>query len=276
MRGVDFAGGRPGAKAIKAAGFDFVVRYLTDGGPGLPGKLLLPAEMDDYKANNVAVCFMWETSADRAKAGRQAGFDDALKADNYLISIGLASQIIYFAVDFDATEVDQTSINEYLAGAGQYLGIWRVGVYGGYWPISRAAEAGVVAWVEQTQAWSGDNLWPSRNITQQIGQITINGIPCDVLEAHTVDFGQFPPPSGERSDVDFSTQWPNKYHDVVDNTAAPMLSIGDQISYAQTWAAEANNNVKQLRLDLPSILADALKNVTVQVTIQGVGVEAKS
>lgn len=270
MRGVDFAGGRPGAKAIKAAGFDFVVRYLTDGGPELPGKLLLPAELEDYVNNGVAVCFMWETTDIRALAGNSGGRADASSADLYLLSMGLPSQVIYFAVDFDATPAQQVPINDYLTGAGSYLGVHRVGGYGGYWPLTRAFDAGVITWGEQTIGWSGNNLDARRHITQTGEQVTINSIVCDVLEANAVDFGQYPPPDGDRSSMDFSTEWPNKYHDVVDQSAAPTLPIGDQISYAQTWAAEANNQIKQLRLDLPNIMAEALKNVTVQVNISGV------
>jgi len=266
MKGLDFAGGRPGAKAIKAAGYDFVVRYLTDGGPGLPGKLLLPAELTDYTLNGVKVCFMWETTADRAKAGRPAGFDDAKLADTYLQSMNLASQVIYFAVDFDATEIDQLQINEYLRGAGLFLGSWRVGIYGGFWPVSRALDAGVAAWAEQTQAWSGTNVDTRAHIIQNIPQVVVNGIECDVLTAQTVDFGQYPSPLGERLDVDFTTPWVDHYHDTLPDSGFKQ-EIGDLISWAATHAAHAKEAVEALRADLPGIIAECMQNSTVHVTI---------
>jgi hypothetical protein len=53
--GLDYAAGRPGGAVIRAAGFDFVVRYLSDGGLTLPGKLLTPAEADDLRADRVSI-----------------------------------------------------------------------------------------------------------------------------------------------------------------------------------------------------------------------------
>jgi hypothetical protein len=265
MKGLDFAGGRPGAKAIKAARYDFVVRYLTDGGTGLPGKLLLPAELTDYQVNNVKVCFMFETAADRALAGRIAGHDDARNGDLYLQSMGLAGQVIYFAVDFDSTPEQQNILNEYLYGAATYLGLGRVGGYGGFWPISRALDAGAIFWAEQTVGWSGGNLDHRRHITQTGEQVIVNGIPCDVLTAEQADFGQYPPPDG-RTFVDFTTPWVDHYHDDKPDKGAT-LQLGDLISWSATHAAHAHEAVAQLRADLPGIIAEAVKNSTVHVTV---------
>ena len=59
-------------EAIRAAGYDFAVRYLSDGGPALPGKQLLPAEADGLRANGISIVANWETTSDRMLAG-QAG-----------------------------------------------------------------------------------------------------------------------------------------------------------------------------------------------------------
>jgi glycoside hydrolase-like protein len=275
MKGLDFAGGRPGARAIKDAGFDFVVRYLTDGGTELPGKLLLPTEMDDYIANDVKVCFMWETTADRALAGTVGGANDANNADHYLLSLGLASQVIYFAIDFDAAEGQQIPINDYLRGAAGYLGGWRVGGYGGFWPLTRAFDAGVIHWGEQTVAWSGNNLDNRRHITQTGEQVTINGVVCDVLEANALDFGQYPPPLGERINVDFTTPWIDHYHDNLPDKGAT-LPVGDLISWAATHAAHSKEAVDKLRTDLPGIITDAIAKAVVEITINGVPVAAEN
>jgi hypothetical protein len=67
--GLDYAAGRPGGAVIRAAGFDFVVRYLSDGGLTLPGKLLTPAEADDLRADRVSIVSNWETTAARMLDG---------------------------------------------------------------------------------------------------------------------------------------------------------------------------------------------------------------
>src|SRR5581483_9177310 len=189
--GLDYAGGRPGGAAIKQAGYDFVVRYLSDGGPGLPGKLLTPSEADDLRANSVDIVSNWETTADRALAGHDAGVADAQAALAQVLACGgRRDRPIYFSVDFDAAESQQVAINDYLFGAGTVLPGY-VGVYGGYWVVSRALDAGAATWGWQTVAWSGSNIEPRRNLYQRAGTVTVNGVDCDVNEAHTTDYGQW-------------------------------------------------------------------------------------
>ncbi|MFI5542068.1 glycoside hydrolase domain-containing protein, partial [Nocardia sp. NPDC051900] len=59
--GLDYAGGRPDPDAIKANGYRFVVRYLSSGGPSLPGKQLLPWEADALRAAGIEIVSNWET-----------------------------------------------------------------------------------------------------------------------------------------------------------------------------------------------------------------------
>ncbi|MFC9432675.1 peptidoglycan DD-metalloendopeptidase family protein [Nocardia sp. NPDC057030] len=88
IRGLDFAGGRPGAAAIRAAGFGFVVRYLSHGGPSLPGKQLLPEEAEDYRAHGVEIVSNWESWGDRMREGRAAGREDAQAALAQVLACG--------------------------------------------------------------------------------------------------------------------------------------------------------------------------------------------
>src|SRR5262245_41232357 len=98
--GLDYAAGRPGGAAIRAAGFDFVVRYLSPGGPTLPGKLLTPEEADDLRANGVSIASNWETSATRMLAGFDAGVLDAQAALAQVLRCGgRTDRPIYFAAD---------------------------------------------------------------------------------------------------------------------------------------------------------------------------------
>ncbi|MEV6430920.1 DUF1906 domain-containing protein [Nocardia sp. NPDC051463] len=190
--GLDYAAGRPGGAAIRAAGFDFVVRYLSDGGPTLPGKLLTPAEADDLRAHGVSIVSNWETTAARMLDGYGAGIVDARASLAQVLRCGgRRDRPIYFSADFDSTPQDQLAINAYLNGAATVLGTANVGVYGGYWSVSRAMDAGSAAWAWQTDAWSGTNVETRRNIHQTLRQVVVGGVLCDVNEAETEDFGQW-------------------------------------------------------------------------------------
>jgi hypothetical protein len=198
-RGLDYAGGRPSSGALANAGINFVCRYLTDGGPGLPGKQLLPDEFLDLVNNGVQVVFNWETYATAMLNGGWQGTQDATVALAYVRNLpGVPPDydpVVYFSADFDASPDQQQAINDYLAAAAVVLGgPHKVGLYAGYWPLSRALDAGVCEFGWQTEAWSGGNVDSRANIVQRntIGYQYIDGVQCDINEAHTDDFGQFP------------------------------------------------------------------------------------
>lgn len=213
LQGVDYAGGRISGADLKKAGVKFVCRYLTDGGKQLPGKQLLANEFDDLMKNDIAVVFNWETTANFMLGGAAQAERDAATALNYIRSLPGAPQhpVVYFSADWDATPAQQVPINAYLAKAAEILGgPDKVGIYGGYWPLSRALNAGVCKYAWQTEAWSGGNVDSRINIMQRnrLGYKYIAGIPCDVNEAHTDDFGQWPSvlgsinPGGNVPDLD--------------------------------------------------------------------------
>jgi hypothetical protein len=192
IHGLDYAGGRPGGSAIAAAGFDFVVRYLSSGGPGLPGKLLTPGEADDLRANAVDIVSNWETTATRMLDGYQAGVEDATAALAQVLACGgRKDRPIYFSADWDSTAQQQAAIDDYLRGAAWVLGVENVGIYGGYWSVSRALDNGTAKWAWQTDAWSGGNLDPRINLHQRIGFVWVGGVECDQNEALTTDYGQW-------------------------------------------------------------------------------------
>lgn len=194
VRGLDYAGGRPAAAAIKAAGYTFVVRYLSDGGPSLPGKLLTPAEADDLRGNGISIVSNWETTADRMLGGYAAGITDAQRALNQVIACGgRTDRPIYFSADWDATPAQQAQIDDYLRGAASVIGVENTGIYGGYWPVSRALNNGTARWAWQTEAWSGTNREPKANLLQRnsLGYAYVGGVQCDINEALTGDYGQW-------------------------------------------------------------------------------------
>jgi hypothetical protein len=198
LRGLDYAGGIPPAAAISAAGYRFVVRYLTPGGPALPGKLLTRAEYASLIAAGVAVTVNWETSAIRMKGGHDAGVADARDADAAARKIGHpSSKPIYFSADWDTTPADQIAIDAYLRGAAEVLGPDRVGVYGSYYVVKRCLDNGTARWAWQTLAWSGGQTDPRAHIFQRIGTVFIAGVPCDINESNADYFGQhvYAPPA---------------------------------------------------------------------------------
>ncbi len=291
MRGVDFAAGRPGAAAIKAAGFDFVVRYLSDGGPSLPGKLLLPEEYRDYLAHSVAVVPMWETTADRMLSSVEGGQHDAMEALHYLatvIRMPPPIRCIYFAADWDATPEQQAQIDGYLIGAGSVIHTASVGIYGGFWPVWRAGEK--APWREQSVAWSGNNRVKEGHLFQTGETVIINGIECDVVEALQSDFGQYPPPGDLTVTQIWDEQLTNFYRTDVDGdpTDSQTLSAGVLLSWAATHGMLARKQLWALRSDLddkfaallsqiPAIVQEAIKDamVTVEITVPPTKVETK-
>lgn len=187
--GVDYAWSHPGGAALKAAGKAFACRYLSPDS----SKNLARIEADDLAAHGIWSVAVWESTAARAKAGRAAGVADAKTASVQAAAAGMpSSRPIYFAVDFDATEADQTYINAYLDGAASVIGRGRVGIYGGYYPVKRALDAGKAAWAWQTIAWSGGQ-WDPRAVIRQGAQKTINGVSCDLNTATAADYGQWMP-----------------------------------------------------------------------------------
>lgn len=189
--GLDYAGGRPGGAAIMANGYQFVVRYLSDGGLSLPGKLLTAAEYADLQRAGVAVCCNWESTATRMLDGFAAGVSDAQKASAVCMSLGHPpTRPIYFSADFDATPAQQVNIDAYLDGAASVVSLARTGVYGGFWVVKRCLDNGKAKWGWQTGAWSGGNIDPRIHLYQRIGYVSVNGVECDVNEARQLDFGQ--------------------------------------------------------------------------------------
>ncbi|MGK8510289.1 glycoside hydrolase domain-containing protein [Nocardia asiatica] len=114
----------------------------------------------------------WETTAARMLDGYGAGIVDARAGLAQVLRCGgRVDRPIYFSADFDAAPRDQLPINAYLDGAATVLGRADVGIYGGYWPVSRALDAGYATWAWQTDAWSGTNVEARRAIHQTLRQV---------------------------------------------------------------------------------------------------------
>lgn len=185
--GVDYSYGRPGGAALAKAGIKFACRYLSH----TAGKNLSRAEAADLAAHGVSCVVVWETTAQRAGAGRAAGIEDAKEAAAQAKTCGQpASRPIYFAVDYDA---DPAAVEPYFQGVASVLGFARTAGYGGYRVIKYLLDRKRISWAWQTAAWSGGR-WDSRaHIRQYASTVRIGGVSCDKDSAMTADYGQWTP-----------------------------------------------------------------------------------
>jgi hypothetical protein len=99
LEGLDWAWGHANITELKRAGIHFACRYLSHDA----SKNLTRAEATALSKAGIACVVVWETTANRAGAGRQAGVSDAIVAAEQAKQCGKpGSAPIYFAVDFDA------------------------------------------------------------------------------------------------------------------------------------------------------------------------------
>lgn len=186
--GVDLSWARPGGATLARAGKKFVWRYLYPDGQG--GKGLDASELSDYQNNGLEVPVGYESYARRMLEGRAAGQADSRTAQEAINALHLPSDLpVYFAADFDATPEEQAAINDYLRGAGEEIGVDRVGIYGGFYVVKRAAEAGVAKWFFQTYAWSGGQWYEGNHLEQYKNDQNINGA-VDLVRAKKENYGQ--------------------------------------------------------------------------------------
>lgn len=122
----DYSWERPSPRALRDAGYTAVMRYCSHE----PGKDLSPGERDALWAEGLAIGLVWETTANRAGQGGNAGLDDCAEFNGRLDLLGWpADQCVAYAVDYAPT--DFRPIRDYFTGAIS-LGRRPVGGYGNY------------------------------------------------------------------------------------------------------------------------------------------------
>ncbi len=201
MQGLDYATfPHPAVTAIKAAGYGFVMRYTSPSSANdTDGKNLLPGELKTLLDAGLKVGVVFEYAAQQMLGGHAQGVTDAQHSDAVVKALGMPGLPVYFAADWDATVADQTPINAYLDGVASVIGLKRTGIYGGYYPVRRALDAGKATWAWQTLAWSGGQ-WDSRAHIRQYLGVTVGGVACDLDESVKADFGQWPRPAAPVTD----------------------------------------------------------------------------
>jgi hypothetical protein len=198
MIGVDFAWAHPSIDALHAVGATFVCRYLSRD----PTKNLTAAEASRLHKAGIATVSNWEAEAGAARNGFGQGVRDAKDADaQHKACGGTPDRPIYFSVDFDTRGADPAPVAAYFRGVASIIGVGRCGAYGGYNTIRYLFDAGLIRWGWQTFAWSAGQ-WDARAQLRQVRNgVSVGGVDSDMNEAHAVDFGQWPAPTGRGADM---------------------------------------------------------------------------
>jgi len=145
----------PSTGALKGANIRGVGRYVSESPINdTNGKNLTPGENNALKTAGISVVLFAEEGASDMLGGFARGKERAQHFNAVVKALGRPDAVMVCTADFDATPANQTPINAYLDGAASVLGRDRVGLYGGYYPVSRALNAGKVKHAVQTFAWS--------------------------------------------------------------------------------------------------------------------------
>lgn len=193
--GVDYAfSPHPSNSVLGGAGVSFVCRYIsTLAVNDTNGKNLVPAECKSLLGAGFKIVVVVEEGASMMLGGAAAGKAAAQHADAVVTALGMKGIPIYFACDFDATPAQQTPIDACLDGAAGVIGRARTGLYGGYYPVKRAFDAGKAHFGWQTIAWSGGQWDPRAHIRQGLS-FSLGGASVDHDTAIFPDYGQWPRP----------------------------------------------------------------------------------
>ncbi len=189
---LDYSAGRPGAAAIKRAGYGGAVRYI-----GFPSRVKCTdrAELADFTRHGLGMALVHEDHTEDWLGGFSRGRQAGARARDHANRIGFPrDRPIYLAVDRDVVTGGEFGVmTEYLRGASQTLGgIGVTGVYGEYDVCVRAHRARVARWFWQCRAWSGTpaRLFPGRHLYQRAGTVRVGGVDCDVNDVLQRDWGQ--------------------------------------------------------------------------------------
>lgn len=206
MKGCDWAWGvvpgreRELARALRAQGFRFVVRYLSSD----PTKNLTRAEVAAYRAEGMDIVTVWEDAADAVLGGAAAGRYAAVTAKAQLALLGAPAHApVYFAMDFQVTPDQIAQADAYLDATAFVLTEELNGVYGSYTAVTQAKH---VHYKWQTVAWSAGQWSPSDEIRQYAVSGVTDGAQWDLDEATVSDFGQWKWPAPPAREYDYVTR----------------------------------------------------------------------
>jgi hypothetical protein len=127
MKGCDYSFARPDIHAMRQAGIQFVMRYVTG-----RQKAITSLEFKALRAHGMAVGFVFEGDTGDYARGRAKGRANARAAQTVLHNgLGVPKAVCYFAVDTDIFKASQfAQVREYFNGIRDVIPNDRVGVYG--------------------------------------------------------------------------------------------------------------------------------------------------
>jgi hypothetical protein len=200
---LDYAWWRPASmKALTDDHVASVGRYI---GQDTTGKNLTRAEAAELHKAGIAVWLSFEFAAEQPANGHVQGVTDGLLAIAQYLALGIPpGRTVYFSADWDVPDYapSRTSpraklgpVGDYLAGVASVDPPFQIGIYGGYWPVSRALTAGLVAKAWQTDAWSGGRV-DKRIAIHQTGGMLFGGN-ADRNRVLVEDYGQWPGPAAK-------------------------------------------------------------------------------
>lgn len=245
IEGVDYSWDRPNPHTLYTAGKRFAIRYLSY---DTTGKNLTYAESNALFHAGLSVVCNWEYNVHDALGDHDTGVTHAHSAWVEATSVGKPpGRPIYFSVDFDASAAQLVKVAAYLRGCADEIGVYNVGVYGGYNTIDYCYKHKVADWFWQTYAWSGSKIHKQAHIYQYSNGHVIGGGKVDYDRAIKADFGQWnlvdpnpvtdpppPPPLPQSSGWD--------YTDIITGTASQFLSVGTKLDQQTTLINGVRNN----------------------------------
>ena len=188
MKGVDCATPLTAvtAPAVKAAGYDFVGRYLVPAKGSLKWKALTKKEAEIICNAGLRLLTVYETTADRPRGGSAYGTVDGQSARQCAEAIGMPhSGVIYFAVDYQTS--DFGTIGAYMRAAAQQIAPYRLGVYGSYSVVEAMRSRGVTNHLWQCVAWSYRMVSPHYSVYQHTAGASVAGVAVDLNDCPDMD-----------------------------------------------------------------------------------------
>lgn len=194
---VDYSFARPTPASLHSAGVTGVIRYISHD----QAKYASVPELAALHSTGIATALVFEDAAERAATGATQGKADGEFAAAHAVALGLpAGRPVYAGVDFDIPDYapGSTDAKAKLGPVAGYLEAfaaelvakrYQLGVYGGYWCVSRAYDAGLSGWLWQTLAWSGGQIFQRARLYQPGPQIMSGE--ADINLAAVPDWGQW-------------------------------------------------------------------------------------
>lgn len=180
------------ARALRAAGYQWVARYLVPDRPAYRWKRLTRAEAEAISRAGLRIVSVWELTARRPIGGAPVGEADGRAAAEEARALGQSpGSAVYLAVDFDAQSGDRPRVLDYLRAAAGPLRAagYRPGVYGSYDVVDWALEAGAVELAWQTYAWSEGRLHHGAALYQYRNGVQVSGLTVDLDRCYVEDPG---------------------------------------------------------------------------------------